>query len=192
MSPRRCGIAVALLTVALPASWSAAEPGSHGTTPTVDCATRSQTIGRVPDAGPGDAVAGPLILRGAGAWAHASHDYLEPRRPGQSRQAKMPFIVAAGHPVTLSLTGRSVSHASVIVGLDQRPYGLRAAAIRFDPCPPDATVGDRRVGPRTVFVGGFRVDGPQCLHISVLPDGTADPINRRLALGRGTCRPQPG
>ena len=64
--------------------------------------------------------------------------------------------------------------------------------MRLEPCPPGATVGGRRVGPRTVYLAGFRVDGPRCLRLAILPDGAAEPMSRRIALGRGACADRRG
>lgn len=105
---------------------------------------------------------------------------------------KVPFVVAAGHPAVIGLSASSRRRADIGVGLDRGPYELWTKAVRLEPCPPDATVGGRRVGPRTGFPAGFRVEGPQCLRLTVLPDGAPEPINRRIALGRGMCRSQPG
>ena len=186
MTARRCGAAALVLILGLAPSISRAGPAADP--PTVDCQSRSQTIGGSPPAGPSDIAAGPLILRGGKIWADEPRWELEPRRPGERVPVKTPFIVKAGHPATLALAARDRTRGRIMVGLDQAPYDLRGPEVRFDPCAPDATVADVPVGPRTVFVGGFRIDGPMCMHLTVVPDGSGREIDRRVAFGRGTCR----
>ena len=166
---------------------SISRAGPSPTPPTVNCESRSQTIGPSPPAHPSDVVAGPMILRGGKVWATQPRSDFKPRRPGGWVPVKVPFTVAAGHPATLSLSTRDRDHAQIMVGLDRNPRGLRGPEVRFEPCRPDATVADVPVGPRTVFVGGFRIDGPVCLHAKVLPDDAFAAIKRRIAFGRGTC-----
>ena len=186
MTARRCGAAVLVLALGLAASSSRAGPSPDP--PTVDCQSRGQTIGGSPPAGPSDIVAGPLIVRGGKIWGDEPRSELEPRRPGERVPVKTPFVVKAGHPATLALSAHDRTRGRIMVGLDQAPYDLRGPEVRFDPCPPDATVAGVPVGPRTVFVGGFRIDGPLCLHLTVAPDGSSRTIHRRIAFGRGTCR----
>jgi hypothetical protein len=188
MTALRCGTAIALLALAFTASQSAAQPLRGDPRPTVDCETRIQTIGRVPPAQPSDLVAGPVIFRAARALGDEPDSLFEPRGRKPYAPVKVPFIVDADRSATIALAGGSRDHAQIMVGLDQPPYDLRSDAVQIAACPRDAIVGGRRVGPRTAFPAGFRVDGPQCLRLSVLPDGAVDPIRRRLALGRGTCR----
>ncbi len=186
MTARRCGAAVLVLILGLSASITRA--GQSPTAPTVDCESRSQTIGGSPPAGPSDIVAGPLILRGGKIWADQPASDLEPQHPGGRVAVKMPFIVRAGHPAALAISAGDRRHGLIMVGLDRGTRGLRGPAVHFEPCRPGATVADVPVGPRTVFVGGFRIDGPMCMHVTVVPDGSSRAIERRIAFGRGTCR----
>ena len=186
MTARRCGAAVLVSILGLAASITRA--GQPPTAPTVDCESRSQTIGGSPPARPSDVVAGPLILRGGRIWAEQPRSDFEPQRPGGRVPVKLPFIVKAGRPATLAISAGDRSRGQIMVGLDRAPRGLRGPEVRFVPCAPDATVAGVPVGPRTVFVGGFRIDGPLCLHLTVVPDGSSRSIDRRIAFGRGTCR----
>jgi hypothetical protein len=103
------------------------------------------------------------------------------------KRIKAPIFVEAGAAVTIELTGQSAHRAEIEIGLDQGG-SARSSRVRLVPCPPDATVGGRRVGRHTPFIGGYRIAGPMCMQLTVLPDGAAEPVRTRLPFGRGSCQ----
>ena len=164
-------------------------PASSSSAPIVDCQSRSQIIpsrhpGRIPrSARKVSMFAGPVMFLGAKQWGN---EPVEPR-PGRLQPVKVPIVVEAGHAVTVSVSPPAERRAVVEVGRDHGPaVGGRSVELR--PCPPSATVANRRVGPRTSFLGGFRLDGPMCLDVHVEVEGQTEPIARRIGFGRRTCR----
>lgn len=105
------------------------------------------------------------------------------------KRIKAPIFVDAGAAVTIELTGRSARRAEIEIPRDQGG-SARGSRVRLVPCPPDATVGGRRVGRHTPFIGGYRIAGPMCMHLTVLPDSATEPDRQRLPFGRGSCRPR--
>lgn len=103
------------------------------------------------------------------------------------KRVKAPIFVEAGPAVTIELIGKSARRAEIEIGLDQGGSS-RSSSVRLVPCPPNATVGERRVGRHTPFLGGYRIAGPMCMELAVLPDGAAEPVHERLPFGRGTCQ----
>jgi hypothetical protein len=103
------------------------------------------------------------------------------------KRIKAPIFVDSGAAVTIELAGRSARRAEIEIGLDQGG-SARGSSIRLVPCPPGATVADRRVGRRTPFIGGYRIAGPMCMRLTVLPEGAAERISKRIPFGRGSCR----
>lgn len=178
--------AVGVLAVA--GAVPAAGDGAKATDPAaVDCETRLQLLpGRDPLRlhGPDYLDAGPVTFT---AWARRAAPRHVTPPPGRRKRVKAPIFVHAGPAVTISLSAGSAERAEFEVGVDQGPYA-RGPAVRLTPCRRDATVGDRRVGPITAFIGGYRIDGPMCMRLEVAVDGRTDPIERRLAFGRGSCR----
>jgi hypothetical protein len=156
--------------------------------PIVDCKSRSQVIpSRHPGSRPGSvrnvsAFAGPVMFIGAKQW---ENDSFKPR-PGGLQPVKVPIQVEAAHTVTVSVSPPAGRRAIVEVGRDHGPaVGGRTVELRA--CPPSATVANRRVGPRTPFLAGFRLDGPMCLDVHVDVAGRARPIARRIKFGKRTC-----
>jgi hypothetical protein len=83
---------------------------------------------------------------------------------------KTPMLVDAPDPVTITVASPEGKRLVLAVGLDQRGpqgYEARGKVIRLEPCDPDAKVGDRRVGRRTVFLGGFRFGSNTCVDVTV-------------------------
>lgn len=175
----------ALIGLLLGAAFLRSADAAVEPTPVVDCETRSQTIGPVPPAARNDIVAGPLILRDAKARGTEPQDDYESGPQGWTR-VKVPMILPADSSATIALTRGGSAHAAIMVGRDQPP-SVRASRVELRACPADAQLGGRRVGPRTGFAAGFRLDGPRCLRLSVRPDGRDEPIRTRIAFGRGTC-----
>jgi hypothetical protein len=103
------------------------------------------------------------------------------------RPVKVPMLVAAGHTVTLELSAPTGRRAVVEVGLDRRPFAVRVPSVELRPCSRRAKVAGRRVGRRTPFLGGFRLDGPMCLVLTVSVEGTSEAITRNVAFGKGAC-----
>jgi hypothetical protein len=158
----------------------------RGTPPEVNCETRSQLIGPGPDPSSKDITAGPVSFFNARAYANWDHRFFEPRRPGWLASVKLPIIVETGAGATLTLSTRSARHAQLAIGRN-RGRDLRGPEATLVPCPPGAEVAGRPVGPRTAFLGGFRVDGPQCLEITVTAASMPAPRIRALPLGREGC-----
>ncbi len=152
----------------------------------VTCETRSQVIGRAPAANRQDIAAGPVAFYRAKEVARWDREFLEPKGSSELAPVKLPIIVASGSPVTLSLTDRSRRHAVLNIGRD-RGRDLRGPEVTLVPCPPDAEVAGRPVGRRTIFTGGFRVDGPRCLEVAVSSPSLSSPRTREIALGRRDC-----
>jgi hypothetical protein len=111
-----------------------------------------------------------------------------PRRPGRRVVVKIPVAVEAERIVTLRLLRGTRRHALIEIGLDQRPFRVRGRQVELRACPADATVAGRPVGRRTPFNGGFKLERPQCMKLAVEVEGTVEPLKRRIAFGRGTCR----
>ena len=105
------------------------------------------------------------------------------------KRIKAPIFVEAGPAVTIELTGRSAHRAEIEIPRDQGG-SARSSDVRLVPCPPDATVAGRRVGRVTPFIGGYRIAGPMCMHLTVLQAGAAEPISKQLPFGRGSCGPR--
>lgn len=155
----------------------------------VDCETRAQVL-------PGSfgeparrrsVVAGPLIIAAVKDAGRRPRGEFRPHGAAETVPWKSPFFVDAEAVVTLTLSAKGARHAVIGVGRPEDPPDARAASVRLEACAADATVGGRPVGPRTPFTGGFRVDGPRCLGVTVAVEGRPEPIRRRIAFGRGTC-----
>jgi hypothetical protein len=156
--------------------------------PTVDCETRAQVIpakdhpARIrPSVRRRSIVAGRVLFLGAKQWSN----YPEESKPGIRIPVKVPMVAEAGAAVTISLTPEQAGQALIGVARDQKPYEVRSTEVRLEPCQPDATVANRRVGRRTPFVGGFRLHGPTCLGLTVRADDDPQPIAREIAFGQG-------
>ena len=173
-----------LVTAAVVAAGAGAygAPAKRVETPQVNCETRIQVI---PRHGPSvtrevrrSAVKiGGVYFIGAKAFGGGS----------LTKSYKTPYLIPTGPPVTVTILGRtSVARVDAEVGLDQAPYRVRGDAVTLTPCPPDAEVSGRRVGPYTVFNAGFRVDGQRCMRLQVQAE-SKPPTRGRIAFGRGTC-----
>jgi hypothetical protein len=155
----------------------------RGTPPVIDCQTRSQVIGRAPARSPRDVVAGPVTFYRAREYAGWDRELFEPQRGASLAPVKLPIIIDTGPGATLELSERSARHAILWIGRDTGP-DLRGPAATLVPCPPGAEVADRPVGPRTIFLGGFRVDGPRCLEVTISSPSMPRPRTREIPLGR--------
>lgn len=156
--------------------------------PEVGCETRIQVQPApepVPFSRPRYIRAGPVIF--SALFRRDPRKELRPPRPGGVKFIKAPVFVEAGLGATVSITGPSRARATLQIGR-MRGGHITRDAIKLVPCPPDARVGGRRVGSPTPFIGGWRIKGPGCVRIAVLPEGATDPIRKRLPFGKGTCR----
>jgi hypothetical protein len=158
--------------------------------PIVDCDSRIQVIpsrrhpGRIPRSLRKSSVfAGPVVFVSAKQFEGEAID------PGDKRlrPVKVPMLVGAGHTVTVAVSAPTGRRAVVEIGLDRRPYAVRVPSVELRPCSRRAKVAGRRVGRRTPFLGGFRLDGPMCLALTVAVAGTSEPIMRSVAFGKGAC-----
>jgi hypothetical protein len=128
---------------------------------------------------------GPVVLS---AWfRNRPRSEFRPEPGHDTRLIKAPLFVKAGPPVTISLLDSSANHAEIDVATDRGP-SVHGTSVEFTPCPPDATVGGRRVGRVTPFIGGYRVDGPFCMRIAVRVAGDDIMAVGELPFGRGSCR----
>jgi hypothetical protein len=199
MKQRRSPIAVAVaaagaaaIGLAAGAAPDAASP-QKASPPAVTCDTRIQVVPRrgnllSPAVRKHAIRIGDLYFLGARPLARAPRAEFEPRH-GEPAPVKTPFVVPSGDTsVTVALAEPSRDGAAIDVGLDQRPYDVRADAITLEPCAPDAEVAGRRVGPYTPFNAGFALKGAQCLRLTVLTEDRSDTAEGRIALGRRTCR----
>src|SRR5215213_5724891 len=114
-------------------------------TPTIDCQSRLQVIPDrnfpPPFRGRGYAAAGPLHLT---AWFRDEpRSQFRPEAGNAMKRIKAPVFVEAGPAVTVELVGKSARRAEIEIGLD-RGASARSSSVRFVPCPPDATVAERR------------------------------------------------
>jgi hypothetical protein len=157
--------------------------------PIVDCDSRVQVIpsrrhpGRIPRRLRKSSVfAGPVVFLSA---KQLEGEALEPG-DNRLRPVKAPMLVEAGHKVIVTVSPPTGRRAVVVVGRDRRPY-VRAPSVELRACSRRAKVAGRRVGRRTFFVGGFRLDGPMCLVLTVVVEGTSEPIRRSVAFGKGEC-----
>ncbi len=169
-----------LAALAAAISTSSAAPAASEAPRVVDCQTRLQVIPRndhPPLRGPGYVAAGPVTFT---AW-------FTDVPAGQLKRIKAPIFVDAGQQVTISLSDASARRAEIRIGLDQGGE-VRGPSVGLSPCPPDATVAGRRVGRYTPFLGGFKVDGPMCMRVTVVVDGTGESFQRRLPVSRNGCR----
>jgi hypothetical protein len=167
-----------------------ARGGESTDPPIVDCDSRIQVIpsrrhpGRIPRSLRKSSVfAGPVVFVSAKQFEGEAID------PGDKRlrPVKVPVLVAAGHAVTVGVSPPTGRRAVVEVGLDRRPYAVRTPSVELRACSRRAKVAGRRVGRRTPFLGGFRLDGPMCLALTVAVEGTSEPITRNVAFGEGAC-----
>jgi hypothetical protein len=163
--------------------------------PVVDCESRIQVIPSredrflPPSLRRKSVFAGPVAFVAVKGYRKDPHRPFRPSPGVEHRAVKVRIAVDAKRVVTLELSRRTRRHAVIEIGLDQRPYRVRDPAVELRACPADATVAGRRVGRRTDFVGGgFRLDGPRCVKLAIEIEGRAEPLTRRLAFGRGTCR----
>ena len=153
----------------------------------VDCESRIQLIpsreaDRIPASIRSSSVrAGPVMFVGA---RDRKDDESKPRRGGRLR-FKVPIVVEAGAPVTVTLSAESQSNAVITVGLDRRPYEVRGPSVELQPCRPNATVANRPVGSSTPFAAGFRLNAPGCVRLEVQSAEASLPIVAELPLGAG-------
>lgn len=154
----------------------------------IGCQSRSQVI---PSRRPPDQmseqvravslVAGPVIFSGAKQWEEDSWI----KRRGEGLQpTKVPMVVESEQTVVVNVSPPPGRRAFIEVGLDQAPYEARGTSVELRACSPSATVAGRRVGPRTPFLGGFRLDGPMCLDVEVQVQGQDQPLTRTIAFGK--------
>jgi hypothetical protein len=187
------GAAMGLVAVgssAVDATSPAATGPGQAAPPIVDCDSRIQVIpsrrhpGRIPGSIRRASVfAGPVVFIGA---RQLEREAIDPHRR-RLQPVKVPMLVGAGHAVTVSVSPPTGSRAVIEVGLDRRPFAVRNPSVELRPCARRAKVAGRRVGRRTTFLGGFRIDGPMCLALTVEVEGTSEPITRSVAFGRGAC-----
>jgi hypothetical protein len=186
-------IALSILPIGLAAGVLATDlpPPSHAgidsEAPSVDCETRLQTL-------PGPQFEDPrgrdFIAAGPVTFTAYFRDLSKHRlrsRRGQTKQLKAPIFVDAGPTTEIAILGRAGRRSQIRIGRDQGP-GVGASKVLLAPCPPDATVGGRPVGPTTVFIGGWAIPGPLCMRVAVTVDGATEPIRKRLPFGKGSCR----
>jgi hypothetical protein len=166
-----------------------ASVGDTSDAPIVDCDSRIQVIpsrrhpGRIPRSLRKSSVfAGPVVFIGA----KQEEETVDPGAK-RFRPVKAPMLVEAGHTVTVTVSPPTGRRAVVEVGRDRRPHAVRGPSVELRACARRAKVAGRRVGRRTFFVGGFRLDGPMCLVLTVAVEGTSEPITRRVAFGKGEC-----
>jgi hypothetical protein len=167
-----------------------ARGGESADPPIVDCDSRIQVIpsrrhpGRIPRSLRKSSVfAGPVVFVSAKQFEGEAID------PGDKRlrPVKVPMLVGAGHTVTVAVSAPTGRRAVVEVGLDRRPYAVRTPSVELRPCSRRAKVAGRRVGRRTPFLGGLRLDGPMCLALTVAVEDTSEPITRNVAFGENAC-----
>lgn len=170
--------------------------------PVVDCKSRDQIIpprrrpGHVPrSVRRRSVIAGPVLFSGAKAWGDRGSNLsrvIKPRRTlgGWLQSAKIPILVKARRTVTVSALPPPGRRALVAVGNAKgRPPVVRGESVELRACPRRAKVAGRRVGRRTPFTGGFRLDGRMCLRVEVRVEGRENPIRRRIRFGpRSRCR----
>ena len=158
--------------------------------PIVDCDSRIQVIpsrrhpGRIPRRLRKSSVfAGPVVFVSAKQFEG------EAIEPGSKllRPVKVPMLVAAGHAVTVAVSPPTGRYAVLEVGLDSRRQSVRGPSVELRPCSRRTKVASQRVGRRTPFLGGFRLDGPMCLVLTVAVEGRSEPITRTVAFGKGAC-----
>jgi hypothetical protein len=183
---RRCavGTAVGFALCLAGAAGSPADPAPAHYAPSVNCETRNQVISRAPARSRKDVRIGPVTIYRAQELAEWPHRYLQPEANARFAFVKIPFIVDAGPGATIALRRASRRHALIDVGRDQGP-GVSDSEVKLVPCPPGAEVAGRPVGPRTIFTGGFRIEGPQCLHLSV--SGEDYTVAKTIGLGIQDC-----
>lgn len=180
------------------ASGEVADPQESEPTapPVVDCESRDQIIparhrpGRVPRRTRKRSIAaGPVLFSGARQWRG-----VRVKRPRRGlRPAKIPFLVEANRTVRVSVKPPAGRRAVIAVGRSEGPppHVARGRSVELRSCPPSATVAGRRVGKRTPFTAGFRIDGPMCLRVRVDVEGREAAIARRIAFGnRPRCTPR--
>lgn len=170
--------------------------------PVVDCESRTQIIpsrrrpGHIPrSVRRRSVIAGPVLFSGAKAWGDRRSKLsraIKPRRKlgGRLQPAKIPILVKARRTVTVSALPPPGRRALVAVGnAEGRPLVVRGETVELRACPRRAKVAGRRVGRRTPFTGGFRLDGRMCLRVEVRVEGRQKPIRRRIRFGpRARCR----
>jgi hypothetical protein len=167
-----------------------ASVGDTSGAPVVDCDSRIQVIpsrrhpGRIPRRLRKSSVfAGPVVFVSSkqmeGEAIESGSKLLRP--------VKVPMLVAAGHAVTVAVSPPTGRRAVLEVGLDRRPDAVREPSVELRPCSRRAKVAGRRVGRRTPFLGGFRLDGPMCLVLTVAVEGGSEPITRTVVFGKGAC-----
>jgi hypothetical protein len=119
---------------------------------------------------------------GAKQWGNST---VKPR-PGRLQPVKVPMVVEAGHTVGVSVSPPAGHTAMFDVGRDHGP-SVGGKRVELRPCRPNATVANRRIGPRTPFLAGFKLDGEMCLGVEVAVEGRPQPIRRTIGFGRPNC-----
>lgn len=129
---------------------------------------------------------GSVWFTGARQYGDSDHDDFEPTHGESDSVVKTPFLVPAKSHVTISIHAPSAPHADVETALKEAPYVVAGDDLILESCPRNARVSGQKVGPYTPFIGGFRIDGAQCIRLSVTR-GAREPEAGRIALGRNTC-----
>jgi hypothetical protein len=142
----------------------------------VDCATRPQVLGRVPPPQPRDVVIANVAFSDLKARGREKPSTFRVQRWTPVKAAfKVPARVEVA---TLSIAPRDRTGARFLVGFEKAPHERDAGTVELRPCP-------RSDGPRTAFLGGFRVRGPRCVKVRVTTATASEA--KRVAFGRGTC-----
>jgi hypothetical protein len=129
--------------------------------------------------GPNDLVMGPAALM---AFYGAVHEPAESFRPvrGQDQAWKVPVVLHPGTTLTLSVSGRTARHLSLVY--TERTRTARNVRdgdrkVTFRSCSGDQAAGT------TGWAGGFLVDGPRCrLRVRISVDGRAA-VRRTISFG---------
>lgn len=149
--------------------------------PLLDCAS-SYGRPRLTDSRRLDVVAGPARFVSVRVVARQPRRWMLPT-DGRDFVRKIPLVIARGATVRIEVPPRDREHVSLVyTRAAERADRVSGgdAALEFQPC-------DQAGG--SWWSGGVRVDGPRCVRLDVVREGSRDSV--RLPFGRGTCGDAP-
>jgi hypothetical protein len=174
-----------LVALAWLLGWAA--PAAAAPVPKRDCRSRGEGTRPVTRlVSPGDLQIGPVAFLGLARVANPGT--FEKYRSGRDDRflLKTPLKVRAGRVVTVSV--RPLGSAAVgLTFVQDVPLDTGVPAVKFFACDKDerSFFGNRKVGPVTVFPGGFTLSEPQCTVVRVRVRGHLFVYSRLVSFGMG-------